>query len=254
LYAYKDLLTNAEANAVACEFVHDKIRATVKDPAVAEMLIPNDHPIGTKRLCLDNGYYETYNRDNVTLVNVRKAPIEEITSHGLRTADREYQFDDLIFATGYDAMTGAILDMDIRVKGGEHLRDVWQHGPLTYLGVMVNGFPNLTIVTGPGSPGVKSNMMASIEQHVDWILDLIRYVKEKGLAAFEAQEEAQQRWVQHVNEVADQTLYPKANSWYIGANIPGKPRVFMPYVGGLDKYRGICDEVARNGYQGVVLK
>lgn len=254
LYAYKDLLTNEEANAVACEFVHDKIRATVKDPVVAEMLIPNDHPIGTKRLCLDNGYYETYNRDNVTLVNVRKAPIQEITPHGLRTADREYQLDDLIFATGYDAMTGAILDMDIRVKGGQHLRDAWQHGPLTYLGVMVNGFPNLTIVTGPGSPGVKSNMIASIEQHVDWILDLIRHVKEKGLAAFEAQEDAQHRWVQHVNEVADQTLYPKANSWYIGANIPGKPRVFMPYVGGLDKYRGICDEVARNGYQGVVLK
>lgn len=254
LYAYKDLLTDEKANAMACEFVHDKIRATVKDPKVAEMLIPNDHPIGTKRLCLDTGYFETYNQDNVTLVNVRKSPIEEITAHGLRTAEGEYKLDDLIFATGYDAMTGAILDIDIRVKGGAALRDVWKDGPKTYLGVMVNGFPNMTIITGPGSPSVKTNMISAIEQHVDWIADLVKHMSDTHKAKFEAHADAQEKWVQHVNDVADSTLYPKANSWYVGANIPGKPRVFMPYVAGLDKYRKICDDVASQGYQGISIQ
>ena len=215
--------------------------------------MPNDHPIGTKRLCLDTNYYETYNRDNVRLVNVRQAPIEAITPDGLRTTDEHYHLDDLIFATGYDAMTGAILDMDIRVKGGARLAEAWEHGPKTYLGVMVNGFPNLAIITGPGSPGVKSNMISAIEQHVDWIADLVEHMSSTGKATFQAQAEAQEQWVKHVNEVADQTLYPKANSWYVGANIPGKPRVFMPYVAGLDKYRKICDEVTRDGYRGVSI-
>ena len=254
LYAYKDLLTDEKANAMACEFVHDKIRATVKDPKVAELLIPNDHPIGTKRLCLDTGYFETYNQDNVTLVNVRQSPIEEITAHGLRTAEGEYKLDDLIFATGYDAMTGAILDIDIRVKSGAALREVWKDGPKTYLGVMVNGFPNMTIITGPGSPSVKTNMISAIEQHVDWIADLVKHMSDTHKAKFEAQADAQEKWVQHVNDVADTTLYPKANSWYVGANIPGKPRVFMPYVAGLDKYRKICDDVASQGYQGISIQ
>jgi cyclohexanone monooxygenase len=253
LYAYKDLLTDQKANDLACEFVHDKIRATVKDPKVAQTLIPNDHPIGTKRLCLDTDYYETYNRDNVTLVNVRKAPIEELTTHGLRTADAQYPLDDIIFATGYDAMTGAILDIDIRVKNGPALRDAWKDGPKTYLGVMVNGFPNMTIITGPGSPSVKTNMISAIEQHVDWITDLVEHMSAKGKSKFQAKAEAQEKWVQHVNEVADSTLYPKANSWYIGANIPGKPRVFMPYVAGLDKYRQICDDVAKEDYRGISI-
>ena len=253
LYAYKDLLTDEKANSLACEFVHDKIRATVRDPKVAELLVPNDHPIGTKRLCLDTNYYETYNRDNVSLVNVRKAPIEAITADGLRTADVHYSLDDLIFATGYDAMTGAILDIDIRVKGGARLAEAWEHGPKTYLGVMVNGFPNLAIITGPGSPGVKTNMISAIEQHVDWITDLVEHMSSKGKATFQAQPEAQEQWVKHVNEVADQTLYPKANSWYVGDNIPGKPRVFMPYVAGLDKYRKICDDVTKDGYRGVSI-
>jgi cyclohexanone monooxygenase len=253
LYAYKDLLTDERANAMACEFVHDKIRATVKDPEVAQWLIPNDHPIGTKRLCLDTGYYETYNRDNVTLVNVRQAPIEEVTATGLRTAKADYPLDDLIFATGYDAMTGAILDIDIRVKDGAKLTDAWRDGPKTYLGLMVNGFPNMAIITGPGSPGVKTNMISAIEQHVDWIADLIEYMDTKGKVSFQAQLQAQEKWVQHVNEVADSTLYPKANSWYVGANIPGKPRVFMPYVAGLDKYREICNDVAKQTYQGITI-
>lgn len=254
LYAYKDLLTDAEANATACEFVHDKIRATVKDPKVAALLIPNDHPIGTKRLCLDSGYYETYNRDNVTLVNVRQAPIQEVTASGLRTSEAHYELDDLIFATGYDAMTGAILDIDIRVKDGMCLRDAWQDGPRTYLGVMVHGFPNMTIITGPGSPGVKTNMISAIEQHVDWIADLIEHMRQSDKLMFEPERQAQDQWVEHVNEVADSTLYPRANSWYVGANIPGKPRVFMPYVAGLDKYRQICDDVTNKGYPGVEIK
>lgn len=253
LYAYKDLLINEKANAMACEFVHDKILATVKDLKVAELLIPNDHPIGTKRLCLDTDYYETYNRDNVTLVNVRKSPIQELTANGLRTADQEYPLDDLIFATGYDAMTGAILDINISVKGGAALSAAWKDGPKTYLGVMVNGFPNMAIITGPGSPSVKTNMISAIEQHVDWITDLVAHLGSKGKAMFQANPDAQEKWVQHVNEVADSTLYPKANSWYVGANIPGKPRVFMPYVAGLDKYRKICDDVAVEGYRGIQI-
>lgn len=254
LYAYKDLLTHLEANQLACEFVHDKIRATVKDLAVAEILIPNDHPIGTKRLCLDTHYYETYNRDNVTLVNVRQAPIVEINESGLRTQEGEYPLDDLIFATGYDAMTGAILDINITVKEGLELRQAWKEGPKTYLGVMVAGFPNMAVITGPGSPSVKTNMIAAIEQHVDWITALVKHMSDKGRSTFEAHEDAQNKWVQHVNEVADGTLYPRANSWYVGANIPGKPRVFMPYVAGLDKYRVICNEVAENDYQGMSIR
>lgn len=254
LYAYKDLLTDEQANDMACDFVRDKIRGTVKDPAVAELLMPNDHPIGTKRLCLDTNYYETYNRDNVSLVNVRKAPVEAVTAHGLRTTEAEYPLDDLIFATGYDAMTGAILDIDISVKGGARLEDAWKEGPKTYLGVMVNGFPNMSIITGPGSPSVKTNMISAIEQHVDWITDLVEHMSSKGKAKFQAQPDAQENWVRHVNEVADSTLYPKANSWYTGANIPGKPRVFMPYVAGLDKYRKICDDVAKDGYRGVTIE
>jgi len=253
LYAYKDLLTDEQANEMACEFVRDKIRTTVKDASVAELLIPHDHPIGTKRLCLDTGYYETYNRDNVSLVNVRSAPIEEITANGLRTTEAQYPLDDLIFATGYDAMTGAILDIDIRVKGDLRLRDAWKDGPKTYLGVMVNGFPNMVIITGPGSPSVKTNMISAIEQHVDWITDLVEHLSNKGKTKFQAQPDAQEQWVKHVNEVANNTLYPKANSWYTGANIPGKPRVFMPYVAGLDKYRKICDDVAKDGYRGMFI-
>lgn len=253
LYAYKDILTNADANEVACEFVRDKIRATVKDPKVAEMLLPRDHPIGTKRLCLDTGYYETFNRDNVTLVNVREAPIVEITENGLRTEKESFELDAIVFATGYDAMTGAILDIDIKVKNGERLRDKWKDGPKTYLGLMVHGFPNMLVITGPGSPGVKTNMISAIEQHVDWITDLVGYMENKRLKKFQAQKDAEENWVQHVNEVADSTLYPRANSWYVGANIPGKPRVFMPYVAGLDKYRVICDNVAAEGYRGMSL-
>jgi cyclohexanone monooxygenase len=254
LYAYNDLLVNADSNETASEFVRNKIRAIVRDPKVAERLLPKDHPIGTKRLCLDNGYFETFNRENVTLVDVKSDPIVEITPSGLRTATRTVELDDIVFATGFDAITGALLEIDIFVEGGPRLRDAWAHGPRTYLGLMTAGIPNLFIITGPGSPSVKSNMVASIEQHVDWIGDCLQYLRDRNIGRIEADESAEQNWVAHVNDVADATLYPRANSWYVGANIPGKPRVFMPYVGGLDKYRKICDEVAEQGYRGFTLR
>jgi cyclohexanone monooxygenase len=254
LYSYTDLLLNKEANDTAAEFVRQKIRSVVRDPAVAEILAPKDHPIGTKRLCLDTNYYETYNRDNVTLVDARRAPIEEITAKGLRTKEAEYEFDAIVFATGFDAMTGALAEIDVRRSSGETLKEKWSAGPRTYLGMMVAGFPNLFLITGPGSPGVKSQMILAIEQHTDWIVECLKYMHSHDLNRIEAEPAAEDAWVHHVNEVADATLYPLANSWYMGANIPGKPRVFMPYVGGVHSYKKRCDAVARNGYEGFMLK
>lgn len=253
LYAYTDLLVNQQSNDTAAEFVREKIRGIVKDPVVAELLAPKDHPIGTKRLCLDTGYYETYNRDNVTLVDVRSDPIVEITATGLRTGKAAFELDAIVFATGFDAMTGALNEIDIRTTDGAVLKDAWAGGPVTYLGLMVAGFPNMFIITGPGSPGVKTQMIASIEQHTDFIADCLSHMRARGLDRIEPSAEAQTGWVQHVNDVADRTLYPLANSWYVGANIPGKPRVFMPYVGGFDAYKRRCDDVAADGYAGFAL-
>ncbi len=254
LYSYTDLLVDKAANDTASEFVRQKIRGIVRNPATAEILAPKDHPIGTKRLCLDTDYYETYNRNNVSLVDVRADPIVAITPAGLRTRDREHgPFDALVFATGFDAMTGALREIDIRVLGGEALAEQWEAGPRTYLGLMVAGFPNLFIVTGPGSPSVKTQMILAIEQHTDWIADCLAHLRAHGYRRIEPRRDAQDRWVQHVNEVADSTLYPLANSWYVGANIPGKPRVFMPYVGGFARYKQACDAVAASGYDGFAL-
>ncbi|HEX2886869.1 NAD(P)/FAD-dependent oxidoreductase [Vineibacter terrae] len=254
LYSYTDLLVSKEANETASEFVRDKIRGTVKDPRTAELLAPKDHPIGTKRLCLDTGYYETYNRANVTLVDVRSDPIAQITPDGLRTAGgADYALDAIVFATGFDAMTGALREIDIRTTHGATLANKWDGGPLTYLGLMVAGFPNMFIITGPGSPGVKTQMIASIEQHTDWIAGCLAHMRRHQLDRVEPTAEAEAAWVQHVNAVADSTLYPLANSWYVGANIPGKPRVFMPYVGGFDAYKRRCDAVAASGYEGFRL-
>ncbi len=250
LYSFTDLLVNKDSNNTAAEFVRRKIRATVKDPRTAELLCPNDHPIGTKRLILDTGYYETYNRDNVTLVDIRSRPIQKILPTGLRTDDTEYALDAIVFATGFDAMTGAMKEIDIRTDQGWSIREKWRHGPRTYLGIMVAGFPNLFMITGPQSPGVKSQMILACEQHVDWIADCLRSLRDHGYARIEAEQEAEEAWVRHNNEVADRTLYPLANSWYVGANIPGKPRVFMPYVGGVAAYKKTCDEVAARGYDG----
>jgi cation diffusion facilitator CzcD-associated flavoprotein CzcO len=250
---FADLLTNKDANDTAADFVRAKIRTAVRDPAVAEMLTPRHYPVGTKRLCVDIDYYETFNRDNVTLVDVRRAPIEAITPHGLRTRDETYALDSIVFATGFDAMTGTLLSIDIRGRAGRTLRDKWAEGPRTYLGLAVAGFPNLFAITGPGSPSVLSNMIVSIEQHVDWIAGCLAHLRERGQEVIEATLEAEDRWVAHVNEVGHATLYPLANSWYMGANIPGKPRIFMPYIGGVGAYRQICDDVAARGYEGFIL-
>src|SRR5438477_5111504 len=208
LYAYNDLLVNKASNDTASEFVRERIRATVKDPKTAELLCPNDHPIGTKRLILDTEYYETYNRDNVTLVDIRSAPIKAITPNGLHTTDAEYTLDAIVFATGFDAMTGAMKEIDIRTDKGATIEEKWADGPRTYLGIMMAGFPNLFMVTGPQSPGVKSQMILSCEQHVDWIADCLKHLRDSGLHRIEPETAAEDAWVQHTNEVADGTLYP----------------------------------------------
>jgi cation diffusion facilitator CzcD-associated flavoprotein CzcO len=253
LGAFGDLVTNKEANDTAADFVRSKIREIVHDPKVAEKLMPKDYPIGTKRMCVDTNYYATFNRDNVTLVDLRCAPIEMIMPTGIRTADNDYTLDSMVFATGFDAMTGALSRIDIRGRAGVPLSEKWAAGPRTYLGIMVSGFPNLFTITGPGSPSVLSNMALSIEQHADWIAQCLAYLRERCVATIEPQVEAENEWVNHVNEVAGQTLFPLANSWYMGANVPGKPRVFMPYVGGVGAYRQKCDEVAAKDYQGFAL-
>ena len=252
--AFADLGTNKEANDTAVAFFHAKIREIVQDPAVAEMLSPKDYPVGTKRMCVDTNYYATFNRDNVTLVDLKQTPIEAITPKGLRTTAKEYQFDSLVFATGFDAMTGSLTRIDVRGRANSSLKQKWSAGPRTYLGLATAGFPNLFLITGPGSPSVLSNMLVSIEQHVDWIADCIAYLQEHKLESIEAKIEAEDSWVAHVNEVASFTLFPRANSWYMGANVPGKPRIFMPYIGGVGVYRQKCDEVAAKGYEGFTLK
>ncbi|RAI59741.1 flavin-containing monooxygenase [Roseicella frigidaeris] len=251
--AYHDLILNKASNDTAAEFVRNKIRSIVKDPETAEALAPKDHPIGTKRICVDTDYYETYNRPNVALVNLRKTPIETITETGIRTSDGTREFDVIVFATGFDAMTGALLKVDFAGRGGRRLSAEWEHGPRSYLGLMVAGFPNMFMITGPGSPSVLSNMIVSVEQHVDWITGLLGHMQDRGLARVEATEQAQEAWVRHGMEVAEKTLYPSAASWYMGANIPGKPRVFMPYIGGVGAYRETCDTIAAEGYRGFAL-
>jgi cation diffusion facilitator CzcD-associated flavoprotein CzcO len=248
--AFNDLIFNQEANDTAAEFVRGKIREIVQDPVAAELLAPKDHPIGTKRICVDTRYFETYNRPNVHLVDVRSAPIEEILPSGVRTANASYEFDAIVFATGFDAMTGALSAIDIRSTDGSTLKHKWEDGPRTYLGLMCAHFPNMFMVTGPGSPSVLSNMQVSIEQDVNWITDCLNWLRDNGVTRMEATQEAEDDWVLHGIEVANKTLYPKAASWYMGANIDGKPRVFMPYIGGVNTYRQKCTEIARNGYAG----
>jgi cyclohexanone monooxygenase len=250
--AFNDVLFHPEANRSASAFVAGKIRELVRDPEVADLLTPT-YPIGTKRLCADTGYYATFNRDNVTLVDIRRHPITAVGPDTVHTAAATYGVDALVFATGFDAMTGALLAVDIGVEGGPTLRELWAEGPRAYLGLMVAGLPNLFMVTGPGSPSVLSNVVVSIEQHVDFISDCIAALSERGHTRIEAQAQAQQAWTEHVGAVASQSLLAGAASWYTGANIPGKPRVFMPYMGGVGAFRAHCDEVARQGYLGFTL-
>jgi cation diffusion facilitator CzcD-associated flavoprotein CzcO len=254
LAGYTDTITNREANETAAEFVRQKIRERVHDPEVAETLCPRSYPFGTKRPCLDTGYYETFNKPHVHLVDLRKTPLVELTDSGVRTSEHEYEFDAIVFATGFDAMTGAINAIDIRGTGGIALREKWAEGPRSYLGIAVAGFPNLFMITGPSSPSVLSNMLVSIEQHVDWISDCVAHLRDRGVAAIEATVEAEDGWVAHVEEVGNTTLYPTADSWYMGSNVPGKPRVFMAYIGGVGVYRQLCDEVAAKGYEGFALE
>ena len=254
MHTFNDLMLDAKSNVSAAEFVRNQIRAIVRDPQVAELLAPKDHPIGTKRICVDTDYFATYNRSNVKLVDLKAAPIERITETGLETAGAQYALDSIVFATGFDAMTGSLLKVDIRGRDGQRLAHSWEAGPRTYLGLMATGFPNLFMVTGPGSPSVLANMIFAIEQHVDWIVDCLCALRDRGVDSMEADVQAQDQWVAHVNEVADKTLFKQANSWYLGANVPGKPRVFMPYAGGVVPYRIKCEEVAANGYQGFHLR
>ena len=252
---FRDILTDAKANETASDFIRAKIRAVVADGAVADMLTPRDHGFATKRPPIDTHYFETFNRDNVHLVDIKAEPIVEITPKGIRTVRRDYELDVIVFATGFDALTGPLLKLNIAGSGGTTLKQAWAAGPVTYLGLQTPGFPNLFTVTGPGSPSVLCNMPIAIEQHVDWITDCLREMRAKGLKRIEATPEAAQDWVAHVNEAANATLLPMASSsWYLGANVPGKPRVFMPYAGGFARYAGICDESARNGYRGFALR
>lgn len=251
--SYNNLLIDKSANETACEFVRSKIAEIVDDPAIAELLQPRDHPIGSKRICVDTGYYQTFNRPNVTLVDIRSQPIEEMLTDGLRAGGVDYKLDAIVFATGFDAMTGSVAKIEIRGRAGITLNQKWAEGPKTYLGLMSAGFPNMFLITGPGSPSVLSNMIVSIEQHVDWISDCIGYMRQNDLGCVEATKAAEDGWVKQVNDVAVGTLYPQANSWYMGANIPGKPRIFMPYIGGVGVYRQICSDVAAKGYEGFAM-
>ena len=256
LHSFNDLMVDKASNDTIADFVRAKIRAIVRDPQTAATLSPTSYPLGTKRICVDSGYFETFNRANVELVDLKRTPIERITPTGIRTrtldgdGDREVAVDAIVFATGYDALTGALARIDIRGIGGVALRDKWSHGPRTYLGLMSAGFANLFIVTGPGSPSVLVNMIVGIEQHVEWISRCLVDLRERGMTRIDALVDAEDRWVAHVNAAADKTLFPLADSWFIGANVPGKPRVFMPYVAKIGVYRRECDAVAANGYEG----
>ena len=250
---FPDQMIDAAANEEARKFWEEKIRALIDDPAVAELLIPNDHPIGTKRICTDSNYFQTFNRPNVTLVSIRRTPIKSIDATGINTTDAHYDLDAIVFATGFDALTGTLDKIDIVGRGGERLRDDWSEGPRTYLGLGDDGFPNMFFVTGPGSPSVLANMVLAGESHVNWISDCIAHLDEHGYCAIEATSEAVDNWLAECAQRAEGTLFTKANSWYMGANVPGKPRKFMLFIGGFGAYNDICAEVADAGYKGFEL-
>ena len=251
--AFSDTFSAIEANELVCSFVRDYIRRTVRDPETAERLIPNDHPIGTKRPPMDDTYYETFNRSNVTLVDIRKNPITGCTDRAIQTSSASFDLDVLILATGFDALTGALLAMDLRGRNGVRLADAWANGARTYLGLGVAGFPNLFTITGPLSPSVLANMPTAIEQHVNWIADCLCYLRTQQLETIEPSGSAQDEWTAHVEAVASQTLYPRSNSWYFGSNVPGKPRQFGVYVGGFGAYSERCQAVAESAYEGFAL-
>ena len=250
---FADQMTDQTANDEARKFYEEKVRAVIDDPEVADLLIPTDHPIGTKRICTDTNYFQTFNRPNVRLVSVRRTPISSIDATGINTSDAHYDVDAIVLATGFDAMTGALAKIDITGRGGQKLADDWADGPRTYLGLEVDGFPNLFLVSGPGAPAVLANMVLHAEAHVNWIAEAIGYLDEHGYAAIEATPDAVDNWIAECAQRAESTLFTKANSWYLGANVPGKPRVFMLFIGGFATYLDICDEVAAAGYKGFSL-
>jgi cyclohexanone monooxygenase len=250
---FNDLVVDPRANELVADFVRSKIDEIVHDPAVAARLKPRTFPFGTKRLPLDTNYYATFNRPNVHLVDLRDTPIESITTEGIRTSAADYPLDVIVYATGFDALTGPLEALGLQGRQGRSLADAWSQGPKTYLGLAVPGFPNLFTITGPGSPSVLSNMPVSIEQHVEWISDCLAYLRAHQVATIEAQPEAMELWSDHVQQVAQRTLYPQAASWYMGANIPGKPRLFLPYIGGVGNYRDRCAAIAAAGYEGFEL-
>ena len=250
---FMDVGTNREANEVICDFMRTKIKEVVKDPETAELLSPRGHAYGTKRPCMDTNYFQTFNLPHVRLVDLRKKPISSITETGIEFGNESKDFDAIVYATGFDAMTGAIVNVDITGKDGLTLKKKWEHGPLTYLGLTSVGFPNFYMITGPGSPSVLSNMMVSIEQHVDWIRDTLIDLREAGFDTIEATPVAEEGWRVHCTDCADITLFQDTNSWYMGANVPGKPRVLFPYIGGVGRYRQTCDEVRARGYLGFEL-
>lgn len=249
--AFGDLIFVQKANDRAADFVRDKIASVVDDPEIRAKLTPS-HTLGCKRLVIDTDYYETFNRPNVTLVDISADPIESVTNTGIRTSLDDHEFDILVFATGFDAMTGSILRMDIVGRDGLTMQEAWSAGPRTYLGLATAGFPNFFTVTGPGSPSVLANMILAIQQHVEWIADAISYVDEEGLATMETTGDVAEAWVDHVNAIADRTLFPTCNSWYLGSNVPGKTRVFMPLLG-YPQYKAKCEQVVADGYDGFVL-
>lgn len=247
---FGDVMTDLGANETAADFVRAKIRETVSDPATADALCPRGYPFGAKRVCIGTDYYETFNRGNVELVDVRSDPIRAIVPEGVRTGSGVHELDVLVFATGFDALTGALGAIDIRGRDGVTLRETWRDGPRTYLGVAVAGFPNLFVITGPGSPSVLSNVVVSIEQHVEWVVDYLDHMRARGARFAEATPQAQDAWGEHLTTVAAGSLYLQADSWYLGANVPGKPRTFMPYLGGVGNYRNLCTQIAADGYRG----
>lgn len=250
---FADQMIDMEANEEARKFYEEKVRAVIDDPHVADLLIPKDHPIGTKRICTDTNYFQTFNRPNVTLVNVRTTPIESIDATGINTTADHFDVDAIVLATGFDAMTGTLAKIDIIGRNGQKLVEDWADGPRTYLGLGVDGFPNLFLVSGPGAPAVLANMVLHAEAHINWIADALDYLDEHEVDAIEATTDAVDDWVAECNKRADATLFPKANSWYMGANVPGKPRVFMLFIGGFATYLGICADVANAGYKGFSL-
>ncbi|MFN0161490.1 MAG: flavin-containing monooxygenase, partial [Burkholderiales bacterium] len=251
---FLDLLTDRAANSTAAEFIKARIREVVRDADTAANLADIDHPYSAKRPPIDSGYFETFNRPNVALVNLRRDPIERITGGGIKTRGAEHPLDIIVFATGFDAMTGTLFKIDIRGRTGRALREYWNEGPQTYLGLQMPDFPNLFTITGPGSPSVLTNMPVAIEQHVEWITDCIGHLRNKGIRTIEPTEAAVRKWGEHVQECARATLlYDAKHSWYFGSNVEGKPRVFMPYAGGLYRYRKLCAEIAAKGYEGFVF-